>query len=251
MSLALKSKSVKVELFERALEREVAPESEIWLKPKFRLVNVLLPEIALAREAAPGSLISLPLRFKIVKVVLALRPTERNLAPSWPMLLKLKFKLVIAELSERDLDKDSAPESRITNSHRFKVVRVVLPDRFSRIRFKWRDFFKDEGTISKWDPNSRSNRGWRLFLYLAHSLMKEHADFTLLLTSLNPSQEVSRLSELACSVISCKRCIALSSDFETIIPPMKRKTCLNSRKNLASVTLISKSVSPATTFEAR
>ena len=52
------------------------------------------------------------------------------------MLLKLKFKLVIAELSERDLDKDSAPESRITNSHRFKVVRVVLPDRFSRIRFK-------------------------------------------------------------------------------------------------------------------
>ena len=29
MSLALKSKSVKVELFERALEREVAPESEI------------------------------------------------------------------------------------------------------------------------------------------------------------------------------------------------------------------------------
>ena len=80
MSLALKSKFVKVELFERALEREVVPESEIQLKPKFRLVNVLLPEIASAREAAPGSLISLPLRFKIV--VLALRPTKRNLAPS-------------------------------------------------------------------------------------------------------------------------------------------------------------------------
>ena len=52
------------------------------------------------------------------------------------MLLKLKFKLVIAELSERDLDKNSAPESQITKLHRFKVVRVVLPERFSRIRFK-------------------------------------------------------------------------------------------------------------------
>ena len=57
-------------------------------------------------------------------------------------------------------------------------------------------------------------QGPRAFLACSSSLIKEHADSTHLLISLNPSQEVSRLSKFACLAIVRKRCIALSSDFE-------------------------------------
>ena len=100
-------------------------------------------------------------------------------------------------------------------------------------------------------PKFTQQQGPEAFLPFDTSLMKRHADSTHPLISLNPKQEVSGLNEFVCLALVRKRCIALSPDFETIIPLEKTKTYLNSRKK-SCVSYINVQISVSSkTLEAR